>query len=289
MKLPFVRRRQRVSRGQAMVEFALILPILILLLLLAVDFGRVFFGWVAINNARRIAANEAAFHPDAWEGSGNAQLKLIYRNQVLQDLQSINCEPPAAVPGRPATSRIPPTSTARGNADHKPVRARGSRQRQPELSNSASSPHLWAPRRESDAHRRRHRVRRQRRRDQRHPGRRRTARRLPGQVRPEHGRTSVAAARAAWTTAGFTGAFTPSSGQDTETVTAQNTTPVSSPGSCLVATAVVTVTTSGPPGCSSPDITVPNLVGMTVSSARSTWYAAGFNNNTFTPNSRVGL
>ena len=30
-----------------MVEFALVLPILALLLVLAVDFGRVFFGWVS--------------------------------------------------------------------------------------------------------------------------------------------------------------------------------------------------------------------------------------------------
>ena len=50
MKLPF-RRHRKISRGQALVEFAFILPILVLLLLLAVDFGRVFFGWVALNNA----------------------------------------------------------------------------------------------------------------------------------------------------------------------------------------------------------------------------------------------
>ena len=133
MKLPFVRRRRPVSRGQAMVEFALILPILVLLLLLAVDFGRVFFGWVAINNASRIAANEAAFHPEAWEGSGNAQLKLIYRNQVLQDLQSINCEPPGG--GTWQTSDIPDPDLHRHarNADHQPVRARRPRQGQPDL------------------------------------------------------------------------------------------------------------------------------------------------------------
>jgi hypothetical protein len=126
MKLPFVRRWRRVSRGQAMVEFALILPILVLLLLLAVDFGRVFFGWVAINNASRIAANEAADHPEAWEGSGNAALKGIYRNQVLQDMQSINCEPSGG--GIWATSDIPdptyldvpgtPTTNAYELGDH---------------------------------------------------------------------------------------------------------------------------------------------------------------------------
>ena len=229
MKLPFVRRRQRVSRGQAMVEFALILPVLVLLLLLAVDFGRVFFGWVAINNASRIAANEAAFHPEAWEGSGNAQLKLIYRNQVLQDLQSINCEPAGG--GTWATTDIPdpeyldqpgtPTTNEYELGDHVRVSLTchfefltplvGAIIGNPMPISAATEfgvkggeingiPVGNAP---------------------------------PGgcldKTVPNMVGTSVAAARGAWTGAGFTGAFTPASGQDTETVTAQNTTPASSP------------------------------------------------------------
>jgi len=285
MKLPFVHRRQRVSRGQAMVEVALILPILVLLLLLAVDFGRVFFGWVAINNASRIAANEAAFHPEAWEGSGNALLKSIYRNQVLQDLQSINCEPLGG--GAWQTSDIPdptyidmpgtPTTNQYELGDHVRVNLTcGFGFLTPLLGNFMGNPMPITAATEFGV-------------------KGGEINGIPVGNAPPGGcldktvpnlvGTSVASARAAWTSAGFTGAFTPASGQDTETVTAQNTTPASSPGGCLVATATVTVTTSGPPGCSSPDITVPNMVGMTVSSARSTWYAAGFNNNTFSPNS----
>ncbi len=281
--LPFFRRRRPASRGQAMVEFALILPILVLLLLLAVDFGRVFFGWVAVNNASRIAANEAAFHPEAWEGSGNAQLKLIYRNQVLQDLQSINCAPPGG--GTWQTSDIPdpeyldqpgsPTTNQYELGDHVRVTLTcdfsfltplvGAIVGNPMPIGAASEFSLKGG--EING--------------------------IPVGNGPPAGcldkfvpnmvGTSVAAARAAWTTAGFTGAFTPASGQDTETVIAQNTTPASSPGGCLVATALVTVTTSGPPPCTNPNATVPNLVGLTVSSARSTWTAAGFNNNTFSP------
>jgi hypothetical protein len=52
------------SRGQAMVEFALVLPILALLLVVAIDFGRVFFGWVSLTNAARIGANYAGYTPD---------------------------------------------------------------------------------------------------------------------------------------------------------------------------------------------------------------------------------
>jgi hypothetical protein len=92
MKLPF-RRYRRISRGQALVEFAFILPILALLLLLAVDFGRVFFGWVALNNATRIAANEAALNPDAWVAPVDASDQDKYRQQVLNDMRAINCAP----------------------------------------------------------------------------------------------------------------------------------------------------------------------------------------------------
>jgi len=92
MKLP-LRRRREISRGQALVELAIILPILALLLLFAIDFGRVFFGWVALNNATRIAANEAALNPDAWVAPGDASDQARYRRQVLNDLQAINCAP----------------------------------------------------------------------------------------------------------------------------------------------------------------------------------------------------
>ena len=58
------RSEKPVSRGQALVEFALVLPILALLLVVAVDFGRVFFGWVSLNNAARIGANFAGYTPN---------------------------------------------------------------------------------------------------------------------------------------------------------------------------------------------------------------------------------
>lgn len=93
MKSLFFRRQRTVSRGQALVEFAIILPILALLLLLAVDFGRVFFGWVALNNATRIAANEAALNPLAWVTPVNATDQARYRQQILNDMQAINCAP----------------------------------------------------------------------------------------------------------------------------------------------------------------------------------------------------
>jgi hypothetical protein len=46
------------------VELALILPVLLLIVMFAVDFGRVFYAWVTVTNATRVAANYAAAYPD---------------------------------------------------------------------------------------------------------------------------------------------------------------------------------------------------------------------------------
>ncbi|MGH2463352.1 MAG: TadE/TadG family type IV pilus assembly protein, partial [Candidatus Limnocylindria bacterium] len=54
MAIRLLRRLPRPTRGQGLVEFAIILPFLMLVLLMAVDFGRVFFGWVGLANASRI-------------------------------------------------------------------------------------------------------------------------------------------------------------------------------------------------------------------------------------------
>jgi hypothetical protein len=107
MKLPW--RRRKVPRGQALVEFAMILPILALLLVMAIDFGRVFYGWVALQNATRIGANYAASHADAWSSPDNAQKqaqRAEYLQEIVKDSQAINCSP------RPDSSNIPaPTFT----------------------------------------------------------------------------------------------------------------------------------------------------------------------------------
>ena len=55
------RRRRR--RGQGLVEFALILPVFLFFLLLAVDFGRLLFTYIQLSNTAREAAAYAAFNP----------------------------------------------------------------------------------------------------------------------------------------------------------------------------------------------------------------------------------
>ena len=98
----FHRRSDRpLRRGQALVEFAIILPLLSLLLVMAIDFGRVFFGWVALQNSARIGADRAAQTWQAWPTADNAE-ETLWRNQyqslITNDLRAANCNFPTPHP-----------------------------------------------------------------------------------------------------------------------------------------------------------------------------------------------
>ena len=100
MKLP-LRRSSAHPRGQALVEMALMLPLLALMLVMAIDFGRVFFGVVALQNAARIGADYGASHADAWNGVPSGEElneQAHYEALVLGDLQALNCELPTPDP-----------------------------------------------------------------------------------------------------------------------------------------------------------------------------------------------
>lgn len=105
---PPARFRDRASRGQSLVEFALVLPILLLLMLIALDFGRVYLGWINLQNMTRIAANYAANAPDAWDATPDTTVQTRYRNQVLADAAATNCRLPQSG-GNPVVP--PPTFT----------------------------------------------------------------------------------------------------------------------------------------------------------------------------------
>jgi hypothetical protein len=95
---------------------------------------------------------------------------------------------------------------------------------------------------------------------------------------------SVMTARDRWEGAGFAGSFSPADpAYDGDSVTFQVTTPAASAGSCLDFYAVMTVGHEEPVACSGTQINVPNLIGLTLAVARTTWTDdAGFN-GTFTP------
>ena len=63
--MSFFRRTQRSSRGQSLVETAVVLPILVILLLFAIDLGRVFFTTIDMRNAAHEATMVGGTDPDA--------------------------------------------------------------------------------------------------------------------------------------------------------------------------------------------------------------------------------
>lgn len=85
-------------RGQSLVEFAISAPVVLLMVLFGVDFGRVFLGWVSLNNAVRVAANFAAINPTAWTAPGNPAVVTEYERLITAEATGINCTLPGTLP-----------------------------------------------------------------------------------------------------------------------------------------------------------------------------------------------
>ena len=83
------------DRGQALVEFALVLPVLLIVLLFAIDFGRAFYSWVILQNASRIGANYAALNPELWKVDP-AVVPAEYSALISKDWGAIDCDVPTA-------------------------------------------------------------------------------------------------------------------------------------------------------------------------------------------------
>ncbi len=87
------RDRRHKTRGQGLVEFALTLPVLLLILLITIDIGRLFYSYIAVHNAARIAANYAATHADAWPPVSALTTAQVaeYHAQIDRDLSGLMC------------------------------------------------------------------------------------------------------------------------------------------------------------------------------------------------------
>jgi PKD repeat protein len=109
--------RRRRLRGQSLVEFAIVLPILLLLTLVALDFGRVYLGWINLQSMSRIAANLAANNPTAWQGGGDPDVKAKYQNQISSDAAATNCQLPLVAGVRTAPAPVFSDATGNGAAD----------------------------------------------------------------------------------------------------------------------------------------------------------------------------
>jgi Flp pilus assembly protein TadG len=83
-KLPW--RRRLHGRGQALVEFALVLSVVVMVLLLAIDLGRAYFTYVGVRNAAREAAVYGGYNRTescpglSYDGIGYAVSKELQRS-----------------------------------------------------------------------------------------------------------------------------------------------------------------------------------------------------------------
>jgi PKD repeat protein len=76
------------SLGQSLTEFALFLPVLLLLVLVALDFGRVYLGWINLQQMARVAAGFAADNALDWPADQDR-----YEERLRAESTLINCEP----------------------------------------------------------------------------------------------------------------------------------------------------------------------------------------------------
>lgn len=91
-----------------MVEFAITMPMALLMVLFGLDFGRVFLGWVSLHQAAREAANYAAMNPEAWTSPFNVAVQTEYARLVETEASSINCTlvTPVPAPSFPSGTSI---------------------------------------------------------------------------------------------------------------------------------------------------------------------------------------
>ncbi len=280
LNVPVLRRllhRSGSRRAQSLVEFALVLPLILVLLLGGIDLGRVFFGSVALTNASRVGANYAALYPDAWNTPGNSNQRAEFAAQIRRDAQAMHCALPASLPapifpigkdlGDPVLVRLtckftlitPLMTTFLGgpltvHAESTfPIRSgcpgcTGSFPEAPTPEPTPTPPCTTFV--------------------------------------PQMLGLTVSGARSAWSAAGFTGAFTPN-GHNSETVLSVQTTPGANQGDCIPPGSTVNVTYGPAPTPAPTCATVPNLVGALLPAARTAWTAAGFT-GAFTPVSPTG-
>src|SRR5262245_30706413 len=83
------RRHRERSLAQGLTEFALILPVLILAMLIVLDFGRLFMSYVTLTNATRVAANFGAVAPGNFTGTPDT---TTYDATLLRETTGLACD-----------------------------------------------------------------------------------------------------------------------------------------------------------------------------------------------------
>lgn len=100
-----MKRMKRRESGQALVEFALLLPLLLVILCAIIDFGWIYYNQITIANAAREGARYAVIHYDPahdWQGET--------RRRMLADMVQVDTA--TAVVSDPVEQQITATVTA---------------------------------------------------------------------------------------------------------------------------------------------------------------------------------
>lgn len=84
-------RRRDSSRGQALAEVALILPAFIFVVLMGIDFGRAFAGYVTIQQSARVGANYLSINADKYGTTKWNNTLATARLLVKKDAQTADC------------------------------------------------------------------------------------------------------------------------------------------------------------------------------------------------------
>jgi Flp pilus assembly protein TadG len=96
---------RRSQKGATMVEFAIVLPLLLMLVLGTVEFGRAYNAKISVTHAAREGVREYSLTQDAAAGSAAAYNAATSLDPDIMSVQSTGCSDVSDI-GDPATTRV---------------------------------------------------------------------------------------------------------------------------------------------------------------------------------------
>ena len=100
-------KHKKAEKGQSLLEFALIVPILLIILAGVLDLGRLYYAYVAVTDAAAEGASYAAIHPQANERAEVLQRAQEASGALVQiDPTMVQVDCPAVAAGAPITVTV---------------------------------------------------------------------------------------------------------------------------------------------------------------------------------------
>jgi Flp pilus assembly protein TadG len=100
-------KHSRREKGQSLLEFALILPVLLIVLAGVLDLGRLYYSYIAVTDAAAEGATYAAMHPEVSERDEVFQrTQEASRGLVQIDNSMVEVDCPSVASGAPVTVTV---------------------------------------------------------------------------------------------------------------------------------------------------------------------------------------